>query len=130
MTVVLDTHAWLWWAADPGQLSDAARGAIDRAETIAVASISCWEVAMLAIKGRIEIDREPARWIRQALGLPGVRATPLGPTAAVAAALLEREQFPGDPADRMIYATARELGAVLITKDEALRRFDPRGTLW
>jgi len=61
-------------------------------------------------------------WVRSALGLGGVRVLPLGPEAAVAAGLLARDGFPGDPADRMIYATARIAGVRLATKDRALRR--------
>ena len=41
-----------------------------------------------------------------------------------------RPPAPPDPADRMIYATARATGAPLVTKDQRLREFDPRGTLW
>ena len=130
MTVLLDTHAWLWWSADRGRLSDAAAGAIDDAETIGVSSVSCWELAMLVSKGRIELDRDPRRWIRQALAQPGVLAIPLTPSAAADAGLLSGDGFPGDPADRMIYATARERGAKLISKDSAIRAFDPRGVLW
>lgn len=55
---------------------------------------------------------------------------PLEPRIAVDAALLDARAFPADPADRMIYATARSIGATLITKDRRLRAFDPRGTLW
>ena len=128
--VVLDTHAWLWSVADPDRLSEVARDAIEASDTVGVATISCWEVAMLALRRRIELDRELARWIRQALAQPGTLALPLMPSVAVKAALLERQGFGGDPADRIIYATARDRGAPLITRDAGMREFDPRGTLW
>jgi PIN domain nuclease of toxin-antitoxin system len=128
--VVLDTHAWIWWSDDPSRLSAAARAEIEGAEAVGVAAISCWEVAMLVLAGRLALDRELARWIRQALARPGIVALPLSPRIALEAALLEREGFVGDPADRMIYATARDTGARLVTKDDRLRGFDPRGTLW
>lgn len=128
--VVLDTHAWIWWADDPARLSRAARDAITEADPIGVSAISCWEVGMLALGGRITLDRDVSRWVRQALGQPGVVALPIGPKVALDAALLEREGFVGDPADRLIYATARDTGAVLVTRDERLRAYDPRGTLW
>lgn len=130
MSVVLDTHAWVWWAADPDRLSEAAAAAIEHSEDVGVSAISCWEVTMLVAKGRLEIDRPVERWIRQALGRPGVRALPLGPREATAAGLLQDDGFPGDPADRMIYATARAAGSPLVTRDEAIRAHDPRGTLW
>jgi PIN domain nuclease of toxin-antitoxin system len=59
-----------------------------------------------------------------------VRAVAPDQDAAVAAALLGRDGFHGDPADRLIYATTRALGATLVTRDEAMRRFDPERTLW
>jgi PIN domain nuclease of toxin-antitoxin system len=128
--IVLDTHAWLWWVSDPARLSKPVTAAIEDEGSVGVSAVSCWEVVTLAERGRIELDRDSRRWVRAALGLEGVRALPLGPEAAVAAGLLPREGFPGDPADRMIYATARIAGVRLATKDRALRRFDGAGTLW
>lgn len=127
--VVLDTHAWIWWVAVEKRLSRTARSLIGRADTVVVPAICCWEVAMLVRKGRLELDRDLTAWVRQALGRPGVLAVPTSPQISLAAALLE-EPFPADPADRLIYATARDQGAALITKDDALRSFDPRGTAW
>ena len=129
MQVLLDTHVWVWWVADPGQLSSDAGEAIDAAETIGVSSISCWEVAMLSRKGRLSFDRPVELWVRQALSRHGVQAIPPAPQVATAAGLLDAE-FPGDPADRFIYATARATGSTLLTRDRELREFDPRGTLW
>jgi PIN domain nuclease of toxin-antitoxin system len=128
--IVLDTHAWLWWVAEPGRLSHAARQAIDRADAIGVSTLSAWEVTMLVQRGRISLDRDVATWVRQALApAPVVK---LAPTAeiAVEAGLLDAAEFPGDPADRIIYATAKAAGASLVTRDEALRRFDARATVW
>ena len=130
MKIVLDTHAWIWWVADPKRLSVPVAEAIGAAETIGVSAISCWEVAMLVGKGRIAIDRPIERWIRQALARPGVQALPLGPQVATAAGMLDSAEFPGGPADRFLYATARASGSTLLTRDRALRDYDPRGTLW
>lgn len=128
--VVLDTHAWIWWSDDPERLGANAREAIDEADSIGIPAICCWELGMLSLSGRLELDRDPSRWARQALAQPGVIAIPLMPKVAVAAALLARDGFVGDSADRMIYATAREAGAPLITRDARIREFDPRGTVW
>lgn len=127
--VVLDTHAWLWWVDAPGRLSRTAREAIEGADEIGIAAISCWEVAMLVVKGRISLALATPAWIRQALAQPGTLALPLEPKVAVDAALLATD-LAGDPADRMIYATARDRGARLVTRDARLRAFDPRGTVW
>jgi len=128
--IVLDTHVWLWWLAEPSKLSPAARRAIDDAETIGVSTISGWEVAMLVEKGRISLDRDVGVWVRQAAAAGRVAVQPLSLDVAVAAALLDRAGFPGDPADRFIYATAQAHRALLVTRDEALHRFDPRTTVW
>jgi PIN domain nuclease of toxin-antitoxin system len=128
--IVLDTHAWLWWLSAPERLSDAASEAIDQAANIGVSTLSAWEIAMLATRGRITLDRDISTWVGQ--GLADARVEPLAPGAqvAVAAGLLDAASFPGDPVDRLIYATARSIGATLITRDRAMRGFDPQGTLW
>jgi PIN domain nuclease of toxin-antitoxin system len=128
--IVLDTHAWLWWVAEPERLSRRAREAIDSSEDLGVATISCWEVAMLAEGGRIELDRPIEAWINRAIADARTQSLPLTSTIAVGAALLGRRGFQGDPADRIIYSTARDTGAGLVTRDRALRNFDPRGTIW
>lgn len=128
--IVLDTHVWLWWLAEPSKLSPAARQAIDEAETVGVSAVSAWEVAMLVEKGRISLDRDVAVWVRQAFAHARVDQPRLTGEVAVAAARLDRAGFPGDPADRFIYATAQAHRAPLVTRDEAIRRFDPRTTVW
>lgn len=128
--IVLDTHAWIWWIAEPRRLSPAARRAIDEADALGVSTLSAWEVAMLARRGRISLDRDVATWIRQALG--HARVTALAPTAdvAIAAGLLDGEGFPGDPADRFIYATAQAQRTRLVTRDRAIHGFDRRTAVW
>jgi PIN domain nuclease of toxin-antitoxin system len=128
--IVLDTHVWLWWLAEPSRLSRAARQAIDEAETIGVSAVSAWEVATLVRRGRISLDRDAGAWVRQALAHARVIPQPLIPEVAVAAGLLDGDGFPGDPADRFIYATARAQRAPLVTRDERIRGFDARNTVW
>ena len=128
--IVLDTHAWLWWLTTPERLSDAAQAAIDQVPSIGVSTLSAWEIAMLTARGRISLDREVSLWVRQALADARVEPLLPSPEIAVAAGLLDPESFPGDPADRLIYATARSADAPLITRDRAIRRFDPQGTIW
>ena len=128
--IVLDTHAWLWWVAEPGRLSRTAREAIDHAQRLGVTTVSCWELAMLAEAGRIALDRPVEIWVEQALADERTQSLPLTSTVAVRAALLGRERFGGDPADRMIYSTARDAGVKLVTRDRRIRTFDPRGTIW
>ena len=128
--IVLDTHAWVWWAAEvPRRLSAKARREIADAPSIGVSAISAWEVATLVAKGRLELDRDVLVWIRQALALPRVTLVPITPEIAVRSTRLG-PTFPGDPADRILAATARELGAALVTRDAALRRAPGIRTVW
>ena len=84
---------------------------------------------MLVQKGRIEFDRPLLSWIRQALTDSHVELVPLTPEIAVRAAGLG-VNFPGDPADRLIVATALESRSPLATKDERLRRWEGVETFW
>lgn len=90
-----------------------------------------WEVAMLSERGRIRLDRPVGQWVRAALRADE-RTAAVGPdeNVVVAAALLGSDGFHGDPADRFIYATTTALNATLITRDEAIRRFDPQRAVW
>jgi PIN domain nuclease of toxin-antitoxin system len=128
--IVLDTHAWLWWLTAPEHLSDTAQVAIDQAPSVGVSTMSAWEIAMLTARGRISLDREVSLWVRQALADARVEPLPPSPEIAVAAGLLDPGSFPGDPADRLIYSTARSANATLLTRDRAIRMFDPETTLW
>lgn len=79
--------------------------------------------------GRIRIDREPRHWIRQALAADRVEPVPLMAETAISAALLP-SGFARDPADRIIYATAVDLGVPLLTKDRRIHDFDRQRTIW
>jgi PIN domain nuclease of toxin-antitoxin system len=129
--IVLDTHVWIWWTADRDRLSAHARAAIDGAPEIGICAISAWEVAMLAERGRIALDRPVATWIRQALAAePRSVELPLTTGIAVLSSTLGAEGMHGDPADRFILASARSHGADLVTKDRAIREHDPDRTIW
>jgi PIN domain nuclease of toxin-antitoxin system len=84
-----------------------------------VSAITPWEIGLLASKKRLELFRDTMEWIHDALTRPGVRLAPLEPEIAVASTRLPFEMRP-DPADRILVATARHLGATLVTADEAL----------
>ena len=127
--IVLDTHVWLWWVSDPGRFSTAAARAIKRADGIGIAAVSCFEVATVVARGRVVLDRGAQEWIEQALALPRVELIELTPAIAVRATQLG-STFPGDPADRLIAATALLQSAPLVTKDARIRRYDEVETVW
>lgn len=127
--VVLDSHVLHWWTVDSARVSRRAAAAITGADELHVSDITWWELAWLATHERIVVTLPIASWLRQLAAQ--VRTVPITPAIAVAGASLP-SSFPGDPADRLIYATALESGLQLVTKDERLRAYRaPRAvTLW
>jgi PIN domain nuclease of toxin-antitoxin system len=127
--ILLDTHAWIWWASGTKGLSRGAARRIVAASGLGVSVISVWEVAMLVAKGRLGLDRDVAVWIEQALALPRVCLVPLSPAVAIASTRLPGE-FHGDPADRMLVATSLAEGCPLVTRDERIRAYPHVRTVW
>ena len=121
--ILLDTHVLLWWQAGGDRLSVRAAREIARADTVLVSPISCWEVAMLESRGRIALDRDVHAWVSDLLDNEGIEPAELTPQAAVGAGVLASAGFPGDPADRFLYATASELLVPFITKDAGIRAY-------
>jgi PIN domain nuclease of toxin-antitoxin system len=117
-TVVLDSHVVHWWSAEPARMSSDASKAIGDADELAVADISWFELAWLARSERIVLTIPIASWLGQLA--TQVRTIPVTPAIANTAVSLP-SSFPGDPADRLIYATAIENGWQLVTKDRRLR---------
>lgn len=117
-TVQLDTHVLQWWSAEPERLSQEATRIIGSAGELAVAGITWYEMAWLAHNERILVTIPVGSWLRRLSA--EVRTIGLTPAIAHAATTLP-SGFPGDPADRIIYATAVEHGWPLVTKDRRLR---------
>jgi PIN domain nuclease of toxin-antitoxin system len=116
--VLLDSHVAHWWSAEPDRVSVPARRAIEAADELAIADISWFELAWLAHHERIVLSIPMGSWLRNLA--EQVRTVPVTPAIAATAVSLP-STFPGDPADRLIYATAIELGWRLVTKDRRLR---------
>ena len=127
--IVLDTHAWIWWVIGSDKLSKKAKKVCDSSEILLISAISVWEVAMLVAKERIGFDRDVELWIKQALALPGIRLEPLTPAIAVRSTRMPG-RMRGDPADRMIAATAMEYGVSLVTCDRHLVDYPHLRTVW
>jgi PIN domain nuclease of toxin-antitoxin system len=114
---------------DNPKLGTRAKGAIRHAyrENCAwVSAITPWEIALLVSKNRLTLGSDVLDWVREALALPGVHLAALEPEIAVASTRLPFE-IHADPADRILVATARHLGATLVTADEALLQFAWQG---
>lgn len=122
--LVLDTHALVWLDEGSPRLGDNALQTIDGALVsgqLGVASISFWEIAMLVRKKRLDIQMELDVW-RMELLQNGLQELPLQGSTAIRAGQLQA--FHGDPADRMIVATALENAATLMTADKNILDWD------
>lgn len=131
--IVLDTHALVWWAADPDRLGAKAARAIDSelkaGETLRVSSISAWEIAMLVSAGRLELKMDVDTWLARVEALPAIEFVPVDNRIAVRSVTLD--DFPHrDPADRIIVATALGLGATLASADERISKWRPEIAIW
>jgi PIN domain nuclease of toxin-antitoxin system len=118
LVILLDTHMWVWRVNEAKELRPHHRELIDHhlVTGLGVSVICCWEVAKLAEKRRLKLDRSVGTLITEALQLPGVLLLPLTPEIAVEACQLPGE-FHRDPADELIVATSRILKIPLLTAD-------------
>lgn len=130
--LLLDTHVWVWiMDGAVQQVGHAAQNAVMEAGAIGkvlVSAISVWEVGMLEAKRRVRFSMEVGEWVRRALGAPGVHFSPLSPEIAIDSTRLP-EPMHGDPADRILIATARRLGATLVTRDHKILEYGREGLL-
>lgn len=129
--LVLDTHVLVWLLSGNGRLGVLARQAIQEAadgDMLYLSAISPWEIAVLVSKGRLVLEQDIGEWVQAALALPGIRFEPLSAEVAVASTRLPGE-IHADPADRIIVATARHLGAALVTADGLLLNYGSAGHL-
>ncbi|HVD39422.1 MAG TPA: type II toxin-antitoxin system VapC family toxin [Solirubrobacterales bacterium] len=120
-SVLLDTHVVHWWSSEPERVSHPARQALETADELLIAAVSWYELAWLARHGRIALDIPIRSWLEELSAQ--ARTVGLSPAVAETAVALP-DSFPGDPADRQIYATAIEHGVKLLTKDQAITEHD------
>lgn len=122
--LLLDTHVWIWWTGIGSRLRAKERAALDERAVngeLSVAAISLWEAQMLHAKGRLRPAVPFADWLSAATDDQAIAVAPLD-----RAVVLELDRLParfhGDPADRLIVATARAHDLAVATYDSAIRR--------
>jgi PIN domain nuclease of toxin-antitoxin system len=126
--LLLDTNAAIWLSRD--ELKTSATEKLDEAARIGVATllspITAWEVGLLVSHNRLSLGVTPQRWFARILAMPNVHLAALSPDILMASSFLPGKP-PRDPADRILLATARDLGATLITRDRALLKYGEEG---
>lgn len=131
MRYLLDTHILLWWLNAEPRLSTKHRQILDAASAenpLRVSDISLWEIATLESLGRLELRLPLRDWLERAIAPPLVRTVGISPAIAAEAAALP-DTFHRDPADHILAATARVLGATLLTEDSRIRDSGVAATL-
>ncbi len=124
MSVVLDTHIWVWWLTPDSPLSRAERDALDAIAArreLFIPAISLWEAQVLHVKRRLALPLPFAEWLTRATDERVISVLPLSIEVIFALDALPAS-FHGDPADRLIVATARAHAMPLATHDAAIRR--------
>ena len=129
--LLLDTHAWIWMMEGREGVRPDAVELMERAAAdslLRVSIISAWEVGRLEAKGRLRFTVPCEQWIELALGVPGLSLVPLTPAICVRSSRLPGD-FHGDPADRLLVATARETDALMLSRDERILAYGRTGHL-
>lgn len=128
--ILLDTHVLIWFADGDTRLGVAARdmvgAAIGSGEAI-FAAISMWEIGMLVARGHVTLTMPTDAWIER-LEDVGVVIGNMTRHIALDAGSMPRE-IHGDPCDRIIMATARNLKCPLLTADGRLLEYGANGWL-
>jgi PIN domain nuclease of toxin-antitoxin system len=130
--IVLDTHALIWWVSSPARLSARARRAVAaalRRGPLTASAISLLEIATALRRGRLQLGVAPGQWLADLQQLPELRFEPVSAAIALAAGSFP-DSMHGDPADRIIAATAISRRAKLVTADRKLRGSSQIETVW
>jgi PIN domain nuclease of toxin-antitoxin system len=125
--LLLDTCAVIWVVNDD-PIAKSARAALARAlqsdEPVYVSP--AWEVGLLAARGRVRLQMSAEKWFAHVLAMPGVRLAEMSLGILIASSYLPGAA-PDDPADRIIAATAREFGYLVVTRNRKLLAYAESG---
>jgi PIN domain nuclease of toxin-antitoxin system len=129
--ILLDTHIWVWLINGSAELSDKTIRLLDQAAgqgKLFVPAIAVWELATLTAKKRLTLSVPIKNWVQDALQKPGIEMAPLSWEISIESTMLPGNLH-GDPADRIIIATARTHNFRLATRDDKIRKYSEQGHL-
>jgi PIN domain nuclease of toxin-antitoxin system len=122
--LLLDTNAAIWFLRD--ELSASASERLDDAAFAGIVTyvspITAWEVGQLVSRDRLNLGTTPQRWFARILATPNVLLAELSPDILIASSFLPGAP-PRDPMDRILIATARDLAAILVTRDREILEY-------
>lgn len=127
--LLLDTNAAIWISQDDPLADSAVQALAQAAEENApvfISPITAWEVGLLVARGRIALPTNPDAWFERLLEAPNTELADMSPRVLIASSFLP-DIAVKDPADRILVATARELGLTLMTRDRALLAYAEAG---
>jgi len=127
--LLLDTCAVIWLGEDEPikpEATELLNEAYRQGVRTFVSPITAWEIGLLISRERLRLIITPENWFGRILDLPGMALAELSPKVLIASSFLPGKA-PRDPADRIIAATARDLGATLITRDSHLLGYGKQG---
>jgi PIN domain nuclease of toxin-antitoxin system len=126
ISYLLDTHILLWWRTEPRRLSRTQAQVLEELEEqgrpVGLSAISLRECAMMLHRRRINVGLPLDLWLESIESHPLITLLPLT-TKIAAESVRLGDDFPRDPADQIIVATARCHGLTLITADEQIRKW-------
>jgi PIN domain nuclease of toxin-antitoxin system len=128
--IVLDTHALLWWALDPDQLSSTARAVCEQMEREGgfASAISVWELGVKVKNGKLDMGLPLSEFVRRLQTSGVVELVPVDTSIWLRTVMLDWNHR--DPADRVIVATALEKGLPLLSRDETLHAYGGVRCVW
>jgi PIN domain nuclease of toxin-antitoxin system len=129
--ILLDTHVVIWLASDDSRISRPAQGAIAEARQtrrgLAISDFTLFELSLLFRKKKFELAVMPEDFFAELER----RFVVLPVTANIALQAFDlTANYPNDPVDRIIGATALIHDIPLLTADSQIRKSRAIPTIW
>jgi PIN domain nuclease of toxin-antitoxin system len=127
--LLLDSHCWLWWFAEPERLSETAVAQIgDEGNELWLSVASVWEMGMKVAIGKLRMPEPLDAYVARRMLELGARALEIKAAHALRAAALP--MYHRDPFDRMLIAQAQLEGMTLVSADEMFRKYEDVAMVW